>query len=281
MPIPSRDHRRELLRADCANCFGLCCTALSFVRSADFGLDKPAGEPCVHLRGDFGCGIHDRLRSSGFPGCASFDCFGAGQRVAQTTFAGVSWVEQPDTRDRMFAAFAIMRDLHELLWYLSEAVERELPSSLAERIAQAYETILGVARLGPDELRNADVDSHRERTSELLALVSRHVRSTASTAPRTSRRPKGIAPRAVLDGRDLSHADLRGAHLRGASLIAADLRGSDLTAADLLGADLRNARLDGADLSEALFLTQQQASSAKGDMQASLPPAILRPGHWG
>jgi hypothetical protein len=50
------------LHADCANCFGLCCVALPFAASADFAADKDAGVPCTHLRDDFGCGIHDRLR---------------------------------------------------------------------------------------------------------------------------------------------------------------------------------------------------------------------------
>ena len=40
------------LTADCGRCFGLCCVALPFSRSADFAYDKPAGEPCVNLQPD-------------------------------------------------------------------------------------------------------------------------------------------------------------------------------------------------------------------------------------
>ena len=47
------------LRADCSSCFGLCCVALTFSRSADFAIDKPAGEACPNLSADFRCGIHD------------------------------------------------------------------------------------------------------------------------------------------------------------------------------------------------------------------------------
>jgi len=47
------------------------------------GWDKPAGRPCPNLGADFGWGIHDSLRKRGFPGCAVFDCFGAGQQVIQ------------------------------------------------------------------------------------------------------------------------------------------------------------------------------------------------------
>ena len=66
------------LRADCARCFGLCCVAPAFAASADFAIDKPAGQACPHLAGDFRCGIHDELRPRGFPGCTVYDCFGAG-----------------------------------------------------------------------------------------------------------------------------------------------------------------------------------------------------------
>ena len=86
-PATSVDDRSGL-RADCERCFGLCCVALPFAVSADFALDKPAGTPCPNLRGDHRCGIHAKLRPSGFTGCTVYDCFGAGQRVSQVTFGG-------------------------------------------------------------------------------------------------------------------------------------------------------------------------------------------------
>ena len=72
---------RARLRADCARCFGLCCVAPVFAASADFAVDKPAGQLCPNLQADFRCVLHDRLRQRGFPGCAAYDCFGAGQQV--------------------------------------------------------------------------------------------------------------------------------------------------------------------------------------------------------
>ncbi|MFD3569134.1 pentapeptide repeat-containing protein, partial [Streptomyces sp. NPDC058667] len=113
--------REPALRGDCANCFGLCCVALPFAKSADFAVDKPPGEPCRNLQEDFRCGIHTRLRPSGFQGCTVYDCFGAGQQVSQVTFGGVSWREAPETTSRMFDVFYVMRQLHELLRYLTEA----------------------------------------------------------------------------------------------------------------------------------------------------------------
>ncbi len=135
---PSPDVRRTL-RADCENCFGLCCVAPAFSASADFAIDKSAGQACPHLRSDFRCGIHRNLRQQGFPGCAGYDCFGAGQKVAQVTFGGRDWRRTPLVAARMFDTFTIMRQLHELLWYLTEAPTRQPgpPASATVRLGLA------------------------------------------------------------------------------------------------------------------------------------------------
>ena len=113
---------RSSLRADCQACFALCCVVPAFSASADFAIDKPAGQACPNLRQDFGCGIHARLREQGFRGCTVYDCFGAGQKVSQVTFGGRDWRQSPDIARRMFEVFPVIRDLHELLWYVTEAL---------------------------------------------------------------------------------------------------------------------------------------------------------------
>jgi hypothetical protein len=255
------------LRADCARCFALCCVAPAFSASTDFAIDKPAGKPCPNLGADFGCGIHDRLRQRGFPGCTVYDCFGAGQQVAQVTFGGRDWRRHPELAGRMFAVFPIVRQLHELLWYLLEA--RTLRPSDSLRAAVAETTRL--AQGGPDELAALDVGAHRESVNTLLRQTSSAVRSGTRGAELRG---------ADLIGRDLSGRDLRGANLRGAYLIGADLRRADLRLADLIGADLRGADLAGADLSTAIFLTQSQLDAATGDARSTLPATLTQPSHW-
>ena len=76
------------LRADCRNCFGLCCVALTYARSADFAFVKERGIPCPNLQPDDRCGIHTDLRKKGSRGCAVYKCFGAGQKVSQVTYEG-------------------------------------------------------------------------------------------------------------------------------------------------------------------------------------------------
>ena len=118
---------RVSLRADCESCFRLCCVAPAFSASADFAISKKAGQACPNLQPDFRCAIHTRLRQEGFSGCTVYDCFGAGQKVSQVSFGGRDWRRAPRTARQMFEVIAIMRQLHELLWYLAEALTLQLP----------------------------------------------------------------------------------------------------------------------------------------------------------
>jgi hypothetical protein len=270
-----------LLRADCGNCFGLCCVALSFQASADFAIDKDAGQPCPNLRRDFRCGIHTRLRADGFKGCTVYDCFGAGQRVARGTFGGRSWRDAPETAGQMFAVFGVMRQLHELLWYVTLALTMVPAGPLHDELGQSLEEIDQLARRDAVGLGELDMAAHRETVTALLSRTSEFVRTDARRGrPKPSGAAKKARPGADLIGAALRDADLIGANLRGAYLIAADLSGANLRGADLIGADLRDADLSGADLSATLFLTQPQVSAARGDAATKLPPSLTRPGHW-
>jgi hypothetical protein len=246
------------LRADCGRCFGLCCVAPAIARSADFAIDKAPGQPCPNLAAaGFGCSIHDRLRPSGFGGCAAYDCFGAGQHVAQGTFGGRDWRRAPELAGPMFSAFGVMRHLHELAWYLRSALELQPGEPLDADLDAALAGIVRLTGLRPDELAALDVGAHRDEVNPLLLRTSELLRSRNGS-------PGPDLRGADLTGRDLAGADLRRASLRGARLTGARLRNADLRLADLTGADLRGADLTGADLGEAMFLTQAQLDSAVG-----------------
>ncbi|WJY40663.1 pentapeptide repeat-containing protein [Streptomyces sp. P9-2B-2] len=261
------------LTSDCGSCFGLCCVALPFAASADFAIDKDAGTPCPNLERDFRCGIHRDLRPRGFTGCTVFDCFGAGQKVSQVTFDGQDWRRAPGTARQMFDVFPVMRQLHELLWYLAEALTRPAARPVHAELRAALEETERLTRGSAEELMELDVAAHRGEVNALLLRTSELVRAQV---PGRKKERRG----ADLMGARLKGANLRGANLRGAYLIAADLKGADLRTADLIGADLRAADLAGADLTGALFLTQSQLNAAKGDAATKLPQSLSRPAHW-
>ncbi|MBY0598516.1 pentapeptide repeat-containing protein [Bacillus bingmayongensis] len=269
------------LRADCENCFGLCCVALPFAASADFAVNKDAGKPCSNLQSDFRCSIHKNLRQKGFKGCTVFECFGAGQKVSQVTFEGVDWRKDSKHAKTMYAVFPIMHQLHEMLWYLNEALSLKATRTIHREIWDAIEETERLSELSPDLLIDLNVPSHRAYVNELLLKTSELVWTESRHKYKSSKKNKRINHRgANLMGAKLRRADLTGANLRGAYLIAADLRDADLRATDLIGADLRDADLRGANLTDSIFLTQVQVNAARGDANTKLPSLLSRPAHW-
>jgi len=305
VPVPPAPGARTLLveqldlRSDCARCTALCCVGLHLVRSADFAIDKPAGTPCPNLRGDFGCGIHSRLRESGFPGCVAYDCLGAGQRVTAAVRAahdGATWRDDPAAARDAFAALPVVTQLHELLWYLTEVLALDAAAPVHDDARRALDRTAALAALAPADLLALDVGAVRREVGPLIdragALVRdaarsrRGSRASATAGGRASApRPRSLVepspavrrrlrPGADLVGADLRALDLTGADLRGALLLGADLRGSRLDVVDLLGADLRGADARGTDLSQALFLTPAQAGAVRRDERTALPAAL-------
>jgi hypothetical protein len=301
------------LAADCARCVGLCCVAPAFVASSDFAFSKPAGVACRHLAADASCSIHDRLIPSGFPGCVAYDCFGAGQRVVALFGGGARSA-------RMLAAYETVRQLHELLWYVADALSRSRAAPVHGALAQARSAIEAAVAGGPSSIEATEPAAYRATVAPLLRRASALTRARSaaggpgrdgpgpecgsadpSGANHAARDPTGgdlAGPEPAgrdparddlagpdlagrdLVGRDLVGRDLVGADLSTASLIGADLRGADLRWADLLAADLRGANLAGADLTGALYLTRTQVGGARGSTATRLPDRLPHPAHW-
>ncbi len=267
---------RSTLRGDCARCFGLCCVALPFAASADFAVDKAAGTPCPNLTAENRCGVHGSLRRRGFTGCAVYDCFGAGQQVSNETFDGRDWRDGPPSRARsVFEVFTVVRQLREMLWYLTEAMDLPAARPLRAELSRVRRQTERLTAGTPGDLVALDVAAHREGVGALLRRASELVRSGGR-----GRRPGVVGTSSI--GARLRGADFHRADLRGACLVAADLADADLRRADLLGADLRGASLAGADLTGAFFLTQPQLEAARGDSRTRLPAtdSLARPAHW-
>lgn len=266
------------LQTDCSQCFGLCCVALPYAKSADFPCDKAGGTPCLHLQGDYRCGIHTSLRERGYKGCTVYDCFGAGERVSKLTFEGFSWREDSHTAERMLAVFPVMQQLHEMISYLREIAAAGRTAALHAEAGQAIARLEELAAQPPGALLELDLAAVRAEVNGTLLDASRLVRQQGVAA---SGRSAGALPaRKDFLGANLKGKLWRGANLRGAMLIAANLQKADLRDCDFIGADLRDADLRGADLRGALFLSQMQVNSTKGDATTRLPPGLRAPEHW-
>jgi len=276
------DHGNSLssLRADCEKCFGLCCVALYFFASEGFPGNKEAGQPCAYLKDNFSCLIYKNLRERGLKGCTAFDCFGAGQKVSQVSFKGLSWRKNQESAAQMFEVFLIMRQLHELLWYLQTALAFKPARPMYNEVVSIFDNTQQLTHLEPQALLELDVEAHRKAVDLVLLKTSELVRSEYCRGEKTHPASKILRPGADLAAKDLRRSDLKGENLRGVCLIAADLNGVDLSGADLIGADLRDADIRGADLSNCIFITQAQINTAKGDINTKLPSSLARPAHW-
>jgi uncharacterized protein YjbI with pentapeptide repeats len=262
------------LRADCENCFGLCCVALPYAKSADFAFDKDGGTPCRNLQSNYLCGIHNELRNKGFRGCSAYECFGAGQKVSQITYNGKDWRTNKEVAQEMFDVYPIMQQLHEMLWYLNEALTIDAAKSIYKELHYCLVETVELTGKSPKFILSIDVTAHRAKVNKLLTRTSEMVRTQVTKKQKNTRRGMDYL------GAKLKGADLRGANLRGALLIAADLRNADLRKSDAIGADFRDADISGANLTGSIFLTQAQVNAAKGNKHTKLPVTLVRPAHW-
>ncbi|WP_071396514.1 pentapeptide repeat-containing protein [Bacillus tuaregi] len=264
------------LKSDCKNCFGLCCVALPYGKSSDFPFNKAGGEPCRNLCSNNLCSIHDKLRDKGFRGCVSYECFGAGQHVSQSIYNGKDWREDFEHAEEMFAVFPLVQQLHEMLWYLKQALALKETQSFQSSLQKIYDETFELTVKKPKEILEIDIPSHRSKVNALLIETSRVYRAAMNKKGKKHRIKKDLD----YLGANLKGLNLQGEDFRGKLMIATNLSQSDLRRADFIGADLRDADLSGANLTEALFLTQSQINSAIGDIHTKIPSYLDKPSHW-
>lgn len=156
------------LEPDCQNCVGFCCVALAFDQGDHFAINKDAGIPCPHLQADHYCDIHASLKQKGFSGCVRYNCFGAGQRVAQEIFPNQTWRDNPEHANLMFEVFSIVEKIHVLISMLNTAEKLNLPPHL-ERERLAYQQKLEALSTKPDDLKQVPLGSLRKQIEQFLA----------------------------------------------------------------------------------------------------------------
>jgi hypothetical protein len=82
----------------------------------------------------------------------------------------------------MFAVFAVMRELHELLWYLASAVELSPAAPLKRDLRAAFSYTEGLTNQDPASLLRLDLREHRARVGALLLGVGDLVRASVLEA---------------------------------------------------------------------------------------------------
>lgn len=261
----------QRLAIKCGDCSGLCCVALYCAKAEGFPANKLPGVPCNYLNKDFRCAIHTQLKDKKLKGCMAFDCLGAGQKTT-ALFGGKDWRSHPAIAQTMYATFLTVWRLHQIQWYLLEAVTLLPAQSLSEQFHQLIGENEQMTANTPVSILALDIDGYQARANQQLKRAWSMTQSAL----------KADQPAGGGDymGKNFQKADLSGWDFSMALLIAADLTGCHLTGTNLLGADLRDTKLSGADLRECVFLTQSQLNAAKGDRSVKLPARLTYPECW-
>ena len=108
----------------------------------------------------------------------------------------------------MFSVFGVVRALHELLWYLNQAIGLAATAPLYGQLRRARRATEALAAGTAETLLQLDLDAHREPVAALLRSASALARQAAGSPARDHRRA------------DLSAADFKRARLRAATCAA-------------------------------------------------------------
>lgn len=112
------------------------------------------------------------LEEKGYKGCTVFECFGAGQKISQVTFNGIDWRKDAKHARKMYDAFPIMHQLHEILWYLNEAILLTATQPIHKELSKAIEETDRLSNLNADELMKVNIPLHRAEVNVLLLETS-------------------------------------------------------------------------------------------------------------
>lgn len=181
----------------------------------------------------------------------------------------------------MFDVFVIMRQLHEMLWYLIDASTFISNDNLKDKLSSIIEETEKLTNLDEQSIISIDIENHRLKVNHILKEVNAIVKAKVEDEKkRNSKNKKMIRAGYDFIGENLTNTNLIGADFAGALLIASNLKNTNLKGANLIGADLRDADIRGANLEDSIFLTQSQVNTAKGNFRTKLPKGLVRPIYW-
>lgn len=263
---------KEMFKANCAKCAGLCCVALYCAKKDGFPKDKEAGIPCMYLQDNFTCEIHTDLENKQMKGCIGYDCFGAGQHVTQSIYSGKTWKETSMQAQEMFAVFSVVCQLYQIRFYLVETLSMLKKNILCEKIEELVDSNIAVCENDPQTILSFPLEGYRDAVNTIIKYACEIKQEKVQTRGKPF--PKEFLGKSF-KGKDMSHVDMNGKLLIGCDFSSCTCRG-----ALFLGADTRDANFSNANLSEAYFLSQAQVNVARGNAKTKLPMHLYRPITW-
>ena len=84
----------------------------------------------------------------------------------------MDWRKDAKHARKMYDSFPVMHQLHEMLWYLNEAILLKATQPIHKDLKEAIEETERLANLSPDELMKINVPLHRAEVNILLLETS-------------------------------------------------------------------------------------------------------------
>ena len=262
----------QSLKSDCTKCSGLCCTALFFSKIDGFPENKQAGKACFNLQENFQCKIHEELEKRKMKGCIGYDCFGAGQQVTQSVYFGQTWQNSPGQAKEIFEVYIAMFKLYQIRYFLLESLAIIPAKMLRNNIKLLIEENEIICNSKPQDIMIFDIEKYRNRANIFLKQVCSLLQKSLNCENKK-------CPSNFLE-KNFENKDFRGLDLSTKLLIAANFNNCVFDGTIFLGADVRNADFSNADLRDAVFLSQAQINSAKGNRNTKLPQYLDYPFTW-
>jgi uncharacterized protein YjbI with pentapeptide repeats len=264
--------RLEQLKADCSKCSGLCCTALFFSKIDGFPENKKAGKPCTKLENNYRCKIHHELEKYNMKGCIGYDCFGAGQHVTQCIYKGETWQTSQGQSKEIFDVFVIIFQLYQIRYFLEESKIIIPAKKLWNDIQNLIDENEVLCNSDSQSILEIDIETYRNKINIILKQVCNCIIKHFNNSDN-----KKLTE---FLGRSFKKRNMSGLDLSMKLLIAANFDSCIFDGTIFLGADTRDTNFSNADLREAVFLTQGQINSAKGNRNTKLPEHLDYPTTW-
>ena len=106
------------------------------------------------------------------------------KRFLKSPSAETDWRDDEETANQMFEVFPIMQQLHEMLWYLTEALTLKVTLSIHSDLRYAFDKIERLTLLSPNSILELDLSAHNGLVNALLLHTSELVRSKHKSSKR-------------------------------------------------------------------------------------------------
>ena len=263
---------RKDLQIQCEHCYGLCCRALYFSKMDGFPENKPAGKACSYLCADSCCSIYSQLDEKHLKGCMTYDCFGAGQHMSAWLKQQNIYVIDQQMDAAVMESFHKLMKLHQQLWYFKQALALIEEQQLNFETGAEGNLLEALLRKEPQKITHQNIEMTHDAVNTILKRVSVDIQKKYAGETR-------ITSGSCL-GKSFKKQSLIGCDFSMKLLIGCDFTGADIDYANFLGSDVRDANFSNVDLRHALFLTQFQINSVKGNKATILPDYLKRPRTW-